>query len=105
MGYPEVTFKLKLGPFVRPFVAFAARNPFPQQDQDFKRVSASYVGSIWGQGTAILWLGWCHLGANFGDFGAVLKAIWNHFGLVAKALSKTTQRYNSKTLSPVALEA
>ena len=22
---------------------------------------------------------WCHLGANFGDFGAVLKAIWDLF--------------------------
>ena len=60
-------------------VAFASRNALPQQDQDFKWVSASYVGSIWGQSTAILWPRWCHLGANFGDFGAVLKAIWDHF--------------------------
>ena len=28
------------------------------------------------------------LGAHFGNFGAVLEAIWDHFGLVAKALSK-----------------
>ena len=48
----------------------------PQQDQDFKWVSASYVCSS----KATLWLRWCHLGANFGDFGAVLKAIWAHFG-------------------------
>ena len=54
--------------------------PSPQQDQDLKRVSASYVGSIWGSSTAILWLRWCHLGANFGDFGTVLKATWGHLG-------------------------
>ena len=86
-------------------VAFASRNALPQQDQHFEWVSASYVGSIWGQSTAILWPCWCHLGANFDDFGAVLKAtaIWDHFGHVAKALSKTTQRYTSKPLPPVAL--
>ena len=48
----------------------------PQQEQDFKWVSASYVGSIWGSSKAILWPRWCHLGANFGDFGAGLKAIY-----------------------------
>ena len=44
----------------------------PQQDQDFKWVSASYVDFILGSSKATLWPRWCRLGANFGDFGAVL---------------------------------
>ena len=31
-------------------VGFASRNALPQQDPDFKWVSASHVGSIWGHG-------------------------------------------------------
>ena len=28
---------------------------------------------------ATLWLRWCHLGANFGNVGAVSRSIWDHF--------------------------
>ena len=38
-------------------------------------------------------------------WGCVEGFIWDHFGHVAKASSKTIQTYTSKTLSPVALEA
>ena len=93
------------------FVAFAARNAFPQQDQDFKWVSASYAGSIWGQSTAILWPRWCHRGANFGDFGAnfaILGLCWRLYGIILDHATSTYSKktiYASKTLSPVALEA
>ena len=53
----------------------------PQQDRDFKRVSASYVGSI-GSSTAILWLCWhCwhHLGINLGHLGAHDDGMWAQF--------------------------
>ena len=71
--------------YVRPYWAMCLvlhpkMPPPPQQDQDFKWVSASYVGSISGSSTSTSWLRWWHLGANFGDFGAVLKAMWDHFG-------------------------
>ena len=78
LGYREVVFKPSGGILFGHFVAFAPRNALPRQDQDFKGVSASYAGSIWGQSTAILWPLWCHLRAKLGDFGAVLKAIWDH---------------------------
>ena len=52
----------------------------PQHDQDFKWISASYVGSILGSSKATLWPRWGHLGANFSDFGALLKAKWDHLG-------------------------
>ena len=74
LGYREVVF-ISWAILFGHVVAFASRNALPQQDQDFKWVSASYVGSTWGQGI-IFWPRWCQLGANFGDFGAVLKAIW-----------------------------
>ena len=41
-----VVFKLSWAILFGHVVAFASRNAFPQQDQDFKWVSASYVGSI-----------------------------------------------------------
>ena len=41
-----------------------------------KFLRAMFVGSS----KATLWSRWCLLGANFGDFGAVLKATWAHFG-------------------------
>ena len=75
LGYREVVFKLSWAILFGHVVAFAFRNALLQQDQDFKWVSASYVGSIGGQSTAILWPRWRHLGANFGDFGTVLKAM------------------------------
>ena len=110
LGYREVVFKPSWGILFGHVVAFAARNVLPQQDQDFKWVSASYAGSTWGQSTAILWPRWCHLGAKFGDFGvkfgdfgAVLKAIWDHFRPCYFGIF--TPNYTSKTLSPVALEA
>ena len=41
---------------------------------------------------------WRHLGANFGDFGAELKAIYGIIlDHVASASSKMTQRYTSET--------
>ena len=43
---------------------FCIQKCSPQQDQDFKFVSASYVGSIWGS-TAILWL-CCAVGTILG---------------------------------------
>ena len=57
----------------------------PQQDQDFQWVSASYVGSIWGPVRLPHGYVGAILGANFGDFGAVLKAIWDILDHVASA--------------------
>ena len=76
----------------------------PQQDQDFKWVSASYVGSIGGSSTAILrlcWHCWHHLGINFGHLGAHDDSS----GDTSPASPKTTPNYTSKTLSPMALKA
>ena len=47
---------------------------------------------------AVLRLRWSHLGANFVYLGA-------HNGDIAAALPKAIQKYTSKTLSPVALQA
>ena len=46
-------------------------------------------------------------GANFGDFWAVLKAIWDHFRACYFGRLKDNPKlyYTSKTLSPLALEA
>ena len=57
----------------------------PQQDQDFEWFSASYVGSIWGQVRLPYGYVGAMLGANFGDFGAVWTAIWDHLDHVASA--------------------
>ena len=46
LGYQEVVFKLSWAILFGHAVAFASRNALPQQDQDFKWVSAGYVGSI-----------------------------------------------------------
>ena len=54
-------------------VGFASRNAL---QVGFCELCLLHLGSS----KAALWLRWCHLGANFGDFGAVLKAIWDHFG-------------------------
>ena len=64
LGCRGVVFKPSWGILLGHFVAFAARNAFPQQDQDFKWVSASYAGSIWGQSTA-----------SYGPVGAILGPI------------------------------
>ena len=95
---------------LKPYVRFCSAMLFvlhpemlsPQQDQDFKWVSASDVGS-WGSSTAILWPHWRHLGANFGDVGAVLKAIWDHFGRSADApplALKASQKLSQNTKTP-----
>ena len=65
----------------------------PQQDQDFKWVSASYVG---GQ----VQLRWCHLGANFGEFGAVLKAMWDHFGPCCFGIVKSNPKIRLRNAPP-----
>ena len=49
-------------------VGFASRNAHPQQDQDFKWVSASYVGSIWSQ----VRLPYGYVGAILGPTSAIL---------------------------------
>ena len=99
--------------YMSDFVGFASGNAFPQQDQDFK----FHLGSS----KATLWLRWCHLGASFGDFGAVLKALWFHFGTCCFGIVKSSPQIHLrnappwpwrrnlpkptfKTLSPVALQ-
>ena len=81
-------------------VGFAARHA-----PNFKWVSASYAGSIWGQR-------WSHLGAIsaiWGPTSAILGLCCRLYGIildhVTSACSKTTPNYTSKKLSPVALEA
>ena len=84
-------------------LGFASRNAFPQQDQDFTWVSASYVGSIWGSSTAILWPRWCHLGANFGDVGAELKAMGSFWTILLRHIQK--QPADTPPKRPLALKA
>ena len=48
------------------------------------RALCGHVEAKWGYAglgarLAILWLRWCRLGANFGDFGAHVDAMWGHF--------------------------
>ena len=69
---------------------------FPQQDQDFKWVSASYVGSIWGSSTA-----WGYLMARLVPprgqprrFGAA------HFGPCCFGIVKSNLKIPSEMLSP-----
>ena len=87
-------------------VGFASRNALPQQDQDFKWVSASHVGSIGGSSTAIL----CTMLALLAPFWDQLPPSGAHDdamcrGETTPASPKTTPNYTSKTLSPMALEA
>ena len=70
--------------FVRPCCWFCIQKCSPQQDQDIKWVSASYVGSIWGSSTAILWScwhRWHHLGAH-------CDAMWAQFGGYNSGIAK-----------------
>ena len=106
LGYREVMLKLRwamlchveaicqiLFGHVGMLVVLHPEMPSPQQDQDFKWVSASYVGSIGGPSTAILWLSWhcCHhLGINFGHLGAHDDAMWAQFGDTTPASPKPT---------------
>ena len=66
LGYREVVFKLSWAILFGHVVAFASRNAFPQQDQDFKWVSASYVGSIWSR-------------SKYGYLMAALVPSWGQF--------------------------
>ena len=86
--------------FVGHVVGFASKDAFPQQDQDFKWVSASYVGSVSGSSKATLWLRWCHLRANFGDFGVVLKAVWDHFGPCCFGIVKNNPKIHLRNVPP-----
>ena len=88
-------------------IGFASRNAFPPAGPRFKWVSASYVGSIWGSGAAILWVCWGHwhrLGINFGHLGAMMMLCGLSSGDTTPASPNTTPKYTSKTLSPMALE-
>ena len=70
--------------FVRPCCWFCIQKCSPpQQDQDFRWVSAIYVGSIGGSSAAILrvcWHCWGHLGMTFGHLVAFEDALCARFG-------------------------
>ena len=101
LGYREVMLKLSRAMLCQVeaicqvlfghVVGFASRNALPQQDQDFKWVSASHVGSIGGSSTAILWLCWhCwhHFGINFRHLGAHDDAMWAQLGGYNSGIAK-----------------
>ena len=81
-------------------VGFVSQSALPQKHQDFKWVSASYVGSIGGSNTAILRRCWHHFGINFGHLGAHDDAMWAQMGIQLPASPKTIPNYTSKTLPP-----
>ena len=70
-------------------VGFASQNA-PQQDQDFKWVSASYFGSIWGS----------HPSSQLGHFMAMLVPssgqLWLCWRLCGALQAKTTGKYSPK---------
>ena len=115
LGYREVMLKLSRAMLCQAeaicqvsfghVVGFASRNALPQQDQDFKWVSASHVGSIGGSSTAILWLCWhCwrHFGINFRHLGAHDDSMWAQFGGYNRS---PKNKISSKTLIPMAGKA
>ena len=67
----------------------------------------SYVGSIGGSSTAILWLcwrSWDHLGINFGHLGARDDLMWAQFGGYNSGIAKNHPRLYLQN-SPPSLEA
>ena len=52
-------------------VGFASRSALPPAGPRFKEGFCQLCWPHLGLSKATLWLRWCHLGANYGDFGAV----------------------------------
>ena len=88
LGYREVMFKLSWAMlcFVEAIcqilfghvVGCASEMLSPQQDVDFKWVSGSYVGSIWGQ----VRLSYGHVGAILGPTLAILGLCWRLYEII-----------------------
>ena len=58
-------------------VGFASRNAFPPAGPRYWVGSCELCLLHLGSSKATLWLRWCHLEANFGDFGANFGKPWN----------------------------
>ena len=86
--------------FVRPCSWFCIQDLPTAGPRFLKWVSASYVGSMWVSSTAILWPRWCHLAANFGDIGTVLKALWDHFGPCCSGIIKNNPPIHLRNAPP-----
>ena len=77
-------------------VGFASRNAPPQQDQDFKWVSASYVGSIWGVKSD-------YLMATLVPSWGQLRRFWgcvNHFGQCCFGIVKNNPQIHLRNAPP-----
>ena len=108
LGYREVMFKLSWAMLcyvmLKLHVRFCSamllvlhpKMPSPQQDQDFKWVSVSYVGSLWGQ----VRLPYGYVGAILGPTSAVLKAIWDHFGPCCFGIVKNNPKSHLRNAPP-----
>ena len=71
----------------------------PQEGQDFGFLRAM-LAPFGVKYKATLWLRWCHLGDNFGDFGAVLKAIWDHFQPCCFGIVKNNPKIHLRNALP-----
>ena len=87
VGLSEVVFKVSWKILFGHFVAFAARNALPQQDQDFKWVSASYAGSIWVNAR----LSYGPVGAILGPISVILGLCWRLYGIILEHTRKQPQ--------------